>query len=78
MTDTTTSLLTMWVITYNTSDYPGMYVVRPWTIEPGKLTPITIGTAVYTIDQARDVVPPGLYCFPRSLIDDPVIVESWM
>ena len=31
-----------------------------------------------TVDELRELLPPGLFCIPRVATDDPVIVETWL
>lgn len=71
-------LLSMWVITQNPSDFPGQFVAREWLIGAG-VTAATLNHRVAaTLEDIRDLVPPGLAHLPRSPSDDPVIVESWI
>jgi hypothetical protein len=69
-------------ITYNPSDYPGLYVVRRWAIQEGNPHPVPDKDpicAVEKLDRAREHVPPGLVCIPyQEGREDPVIVETWM
>jgi hypothetical protein len=72
------ALATFWVIYNRPSDFPDNIVVRRQSVFPD-------GTRVYgkahlfdTIKQARDFIPEGSDCIPRSKQDDPVIVESWV
>jgi hypothetical protein len=71
--------LPMYVVYFNTRDYPGLYVVRRWTIRPGHTAadakPLAL---VPSLEAARAAFPPGLYRIDRSQQDDPVIVESWI
>lgn len=71
--------LAMWTVYHNTSDYPGLYVVRRLVLEPGggmvkDVQPSYVGAS---LDEARDAIPPGLYRQDRNPNDDPVIVEVW-
>lgn len=64
----------MWVIYYNTSDYPDKFVARKWI--GGSPTDDFLVTD--TIEEARAKVPSGLVCINRYPQDDPVIVETWL
>jgi hypothetical protein len=80
--------LPMYVVTANTSDFPGRVVVRKQYIG----TPPGADKAEISVDPepmivapdlaiARDLLHalvPGLHVIPRSRRDDPVIVESWI
>lgn len=70
---------THYVITFNPSDFPGLYVVREWLVqvEGDIIARGLIGTAE-TLDQARDFIPDGYFKMSRHLFDDPVIVETWL
>lgn len=73
-----TSLMTQWVIYYNTSDYPGKYVVRKCHIFADGLNLHGEGIVTNTLDEARSVIPLGLHRIQRYDEDDPVIVETWI
>jgi hypothetical protein len=57
-------------------DYPDAFVVRAWEIGPGTMTPGQPRTAP-TLEAARKLIPPGLYCLGRAADDDSTIVETW-
>jgi len=71
--------LTLYVITANTSDYPGRHVVRRHHVGPGTVgvdcRPVAVAA---DLDGARASVPDGLHRLPPDPTDDPVIVESWL
>jgi hypothetical protein len=66
------------VITFDTSDYPGMYVVRRHFIVEGEVQVEKMGFVAHTLEGVRECVPPGLFRLPRAYDDNPVIVESWI
>lgn len=69
-----------YVIYDHPSDDPDHFVVRRWAITAACVTPLE-STAVDSIDAARRVIQdlaPGSVCVGRQLLDDPVIVESWL
>lgn len=59
-------------------DFPEGYVVRAWDIRPhGVMRPLE-ARWTQSLDDARKLVPPGLYRMPRSPGDDRTIVETWI
>lgn len=60
-------------------DYPDHFVVRRWAICTGdRVIPEHLPWAVVgTLEEARESIPAGTYCFNRNLSDDPTICESW-
>lgn len=70
--------LTQWVVYRNPADAPGMFVVRQWMIEHGKLDPIPgQAWASESLEALRTVLPNGLVRFEPGPDDDPCIVEVW-
>jgi hypothetical protein len=68
---------TVWTIYEQPKDFPGGFVVRPWTItghgpEPGA------AFVAATLEEARGIVPPGLTWMDRAPDDDGAIVETWI
>lgn len=71
--------LPMWTVYENPSDYPGKFVVRQFAIRGGVALVASRPTVVCeTLEEARGHVPPGKCMIPRSVGDDPVIVEVWL
>jgi hypothetical protein len=68
--------LLIWCITTNTTDRPGQFVARPHSVRHNR--PLTAALSAATYDDLIAQLPPGLIKMPRSVFDDPVIVESWM
>lgn len=62
----------------DTSDHPGVYVVRRWTIEDGRMRPDAepIGLAD-DLAAARRLVPSGHHRLPHGTGDGSTIVETW-
>jgi hypothetical protein len=60
------------------SDYPDHFVVRVWRITDGRLDPAEECWLAKTLEDARALIPSGLYCLGRWPEDDPVIVEVWI
>lgn len=72
-------VLTIWTITYDTSDFPGQFVVRGHDVFRGYTRPHANPLGVTTdLEAARALIPKGLAPFDRAPGDDPVIVESWL
>lgn len=71
--------LMTWTIYTHPNDLPDVpYVVRGWVItDGGALDSGAIGFAD-TLDEARRIIPEGLFNMGRQDDDDPVIVETWM
>lgn len=68
------SNLFIWVIYFNTKDYPQKYVTRKFLNE----TPTTEVFTENTLDEIRERIPVGLFRLDRHPQDDPVIVETWI
>jgi hypothetical protein len=67
----------MYTIYDHPRDYPEKFVVRRCVVmATGEIEHLD-GYACDTLEQARALVPPGLFCQPRQTEDDPVIVETW-
>lgn len=71
-------VLPIFTIYFNTSDFPGKYVVRLWDGDK----PLRMASVKDTLEEARATIPmdcPVPYRnVGRSATDDPVIVESWL
>lgn len=71
--------MNMWTIYAKPTDNPVPFVLRRWQLgHDGKPRPDVGSSAHSTLEEAREAVPPGLVCFPRSPDDDPIIVETWL
>lgn len=70
----------MWVICDHPTDVPEPFgfTIREWTVNGSGATADSRVQFAMTLEDARKLVPPGLYCLPRSPEDDPVIVETWI
>jgi hypothetical protein len=61
------------------SDRKGPYTVRKHAIgSEGRVDSEDWVWDCETLDDARKIIPVGLFCFSRDERDDPVIVESWL
>lgn len=72
-------VLTQYTIYERPRDYPDGYVVRAWHIVRGHTEPVADPGAwhVPTLEQARAVIPPGLFRLGRQPGDDENILEVW-
>lgn len=72
------NILEMWVVTHNTEDFPGLYVVRIHEVGPGYTRPTEQHQTAATLEEIREFVPQGKVKIDRHPTDDPVIVETWL
>lgn len=72
--------LTIWTVYRSPSDYPGKWVLRAWDIVRGSPSaqPRHECDVADSLDEIRELLPPGLHCLGREHADDPVIYESWI
>lgn len=75
-----TELSTVQVVIYDRpADYPNGFLVRNWVIKAGMTIPgKVLGHSLATLDEARALVPEGMYCLGRMPDDEPQIVEVWI
>ena len=76
--------LPFWIITYNTIQYPGIYVARPWTAAAHGNGGANIQAICYsailvgpTLAAIRGLLPLGMLMVEREEDDHPDIVEKW-
>lgn len=73
------SELSIYTIYRRPLDHPSGYAVTRWQVLPGaEPEPIETWRATDSLDEARALIPPGLFRLARDPGDDPVIVESWL
>ena len=72
------SYLEMWVIYDHPSDYPDGFTVRKHVVGMGIHAPTNEMFVAPTLDEARALLPQGLFCLGRRPADDPVIIETWV
>lgn len=77
MTDFDSPKATHYIIYDRPKDYPDHFVVREFDIFPNLVVPGRCRLA-YSLEQARNLVPPGLALVQPDPSDDPVIVEIWL
>jgi hypothetical protein len=63
---------------YTIYDEPFGFVVRRWEITKQGAIPDTEARFAMTLEEARALIPPGMYCLERVPEDDPKIVETWI
>lgn len=69
--------LPAWTITERPLDYPDGYIARLFLALP-EPTVTDVALTAATLDDLRELLPPGLCPIPRDPSDDHVIVESWL
>jgi len=74
------SELEIFVVTRDTIDFPKKYVVRVHHIRKGEVVPGDVVAVTDYLGEARALIPDRQFKMrcPRSPMDDPVIVESWV
>jgi hypothetical protein len=71
--------MSVFVIYEKPKDYPQGYVVRRWEVAMGSMEAQAMESArVATIEEARALIPEGLFRMDRALEDEPQIVETWI
>lgn len=77
-------VLSMWVIYWNPTDYPGKFVAREWQVHPGKLDPVPMPNAIIvdSLEAARTAVQFASSTLLTRLApapgDDAKILETWL
>ena len=69
--------LAFFVIFERPLDYPGHFVVRRQFALRGRVGLDVVPRLAASLEEARQLVPPGLYRQPRQDGDDAFIVETW-
>ena len=70
--------LEIWTIYRRPADYPIFYVVRrSFVRDGGWLENDPEARLAIDLDEARKLIPWGLYRMPRQEDDEPQIVETW-
>lgn len=76
--ETNNGFLVMWVVTWNTSDYPWQAAGRPTLVGVGTTSAQRSVLLAASVDALRERLPPGLSRLERDANDDPVILEVWL
>ncbi|RQP58001.1 hypothetical protein DF159_20880 [Burkholderia ubonensis] len=67
----------LWTIYERPRDYPHSFIARRWTIEGGAAVPCEVAVVAPTLEDVRELLPPGLVRMERNDQDEPQIVETW-
>jgi len=70
--------LEMWTVYDHPLDYPESFVARKIVIGASMTTLTHEMFTADTLDELRELLPPGLYRVHRFEQDDPMIVEVWL
>ena len=72
--------LSLWTIYDHPTDVPEPFgvVVREWQVSSSGMQPMSDAQFAMTLDEARALVPQGLYNLGRQQDDDTKIVETWI
>jgi hypothetical protein len=70
----------MWTLYERPKEFPSMYVLREWIVTgPGAPLQLPGVFLARDIEVLRSqMIDKGLTCLPRSVADDPSIVECWI
>jgi len=69
----------IWIVTWNTRDYPWQAVARPHLIDDiGIIHPLKYVLLADSTNVLRELLPPGLVRISRDPFDDPSIMETWV
>lgn len=69
----------IFVVYESPRDYPGLFVLRKWTVGFMVMVPEPEPMAVEkNLVDARAAIPDGFYRRSPSVGDDPVILEIWL
>lgn len=71
-------VLRMWTVYDHPADYPDGFIARLWEVEGSSYRATDQVVTGGTLDGVRAQLPPGLHRLPRSVGDDPVVVETWL
>lgn len=69
--------LLVWTVTQDASDAAAKFVARPSSSKLGGIA-LSVRLEADTLQELRDLLPPGLHRANRDEGDDPVIIESWL
>lgn len=72
------SELFMWTVSYNTSDFPGLFCARKWAIGAAEYWSTGLFVTGKTLDEVRNMLPCGLTRFAKHPSEDRTIVETWI
>jgi hypothetical protein len=72
------ALLLIWTVTTGTDDFGTCYAARPHRVSEEGTGPLPVYLIADTLDELRDMLPPGLTRLARQSDDNAVIVENWL
>lgn len=72
------NVLPMWVVMFSPSDIPNKFVARKHIVGFGEAPATQELYTADTLEELRDLLPPGLVKMVRHPSDDPVILEVWL
>lgn len=67
----------IWTVYESPRDFPGLFVIRPSLAEDPP-RPLFCHVEAETLEQAREMLPVGVYRIGRREGDDPAILEVWI
>jgi len=70
--------LDLFTIYEHPKDYPRGYIVRRWVARSTGFSEAREAWATETLEDARLIIPDGLFRMEREADDDPTIVETWL
>lgn len=70
--------LPIWKIYERPPDAPDGFVVRRWMMEDGVVTADSVSFQTRTLEEARALVPPGLFLMPQYEGEEPCVREVWL
>lgn len=69
----------VWTIYEHPKDYPDRFVARLFTVTPeAGAQPTKYHLLADSLEEIRNLLPPGLVRIERDLADEPQIVERWI
>jgi len=74
----TETVLHVWTLYDHPRDHPDAFVARRHVVVGGATAPTPDMFVADSLEELRALLPGGLVCVPRSALDEPTIVESWL
>jgi hypothetical protein len=68
--------LLIWTVCKSPSDYPGLFTARPHSTRAN--APCDFVLTAESLQEIRDMLPPGVAPLLQWVGDDPVILETWV
>lgn len=72
------NVMPLWVVMFSPSDMPNKFVARKHIVGLGNVVATQEVYTADTLEELRDLLPPGLTLMERHPSDDPVILETWL